>query len=601
VLRVPGFLNLKRETPFRVAVAEGGAPAYWYTLEEIAAAWPAVEEAGEKYLAPAPEFLTNDNARLPPESLRKRRYTAWLEAHEEVPEAGKGSRNGWYFSKVAAAVRDFAIEDDEWILDTLTEHSEQHHGAAAYDYDDFRKLLKNAKRSASRPVGEKVAAAPFIPTVGVAGTVATTAAAAAEVVPMVNRRATSTEAGGGNKSKSDEKLAKVRMLTTDALLAYEQKYRMLVGDDGVAVPLELDEPGVVRPVNPVSLVRELTKRYSDLLLPSTIRADLAPAVMAKLPAVAASQIRPFRFASDKLGDLAWMRLPFDPDPTAECPPEFRAILDRTSSPAEARSLVLWIGSLLDYESPRKQYVHLSGDGNDGKSTLTNMLVRVFGSRNCAEMRAEDFRDTHATTVLEGARLVIFHDENNAGFMSGGRFKALTGDEMWTINPKGQPRRDITLNCKVIISSNNRPEVHGGKADLDRIVPVYLRSYEGGQDPGFVSRLYKAKHQVMQFCYAEWVRHKETGGLAIPSAEDTLEEVMAFSSRASAEEIIDRWFEAKPGAQTITPTTAQKFLHANEPAAAKQAFMLLRKQYKIVRPGRGQPRVFNGLTFRTTES
>jgi hypothetical protein len=402
--------------------------------------------------------------------------------------------------------------------------------------------------------------------------------------------------------KSAEKIALVNLLANDAAIAYVEKYKVLRGDDGILVPLEIVERGVVRPVSKEAVLTSLTQRYAAQLLPSAIKNELLPAFMGRLAlyALRAEQIRPFRFASDHLGDYAWARLPFDPDQNAACPAEFTQILERCDSPTAARSLVLFMGSLLDYESSRVQYLHLSGNGNDGKSTLTKLLVAVLGSRTCAELRAEDFRDGHATTVLEGARLVLFPDENDARFMSSGRFKSLTGDELLSINPKGQPRRNIVLHCKVVVCSNNRPDVHGTRADLRRIVPVYLKSYEGGEDLGFVARLLSQKYQVMQYCYAEWLRFKATGGEAVPIAAETRDEIEAFATIASAQEVLDRLFVERPGELTLTPAAARAHIRRNEHngALANQAYSLLRSKIKIRRANELSPRTIEGWAIRS---
>lgn len=253
-------------------------------------------------------------------------------------------------------------------------------------------------------------------------------------------------------------------------------------------------------------------------------------------------IKPFLFKSQRPANAySWYRLSFDPsdDVFLDDLPEFYDILSRTSG-EEATALILWIGSLLDYESDTSQYVHLSGEGNDGKGSLLEMLESIFTLSSC-RMSSTDFTDRHASARLEGKRLVVFSDENNTHFMSSGKFKEMTGDNTMTINPKNEPSRSIATNFKIIIASNNQPSPEDNRADIRRLLPVYLSNIKTTLDTTYKKRLIKSAPQVMQYCYNRYIQwKKENPTSLIPSPVARLNEVVEHSKQRYTD-ILDEYF------------------------------------------------------------
>ncbi len=379
-------------------------------------------------------------------------------------------------------------------------------------------------------------------------------------------------------------------------------WKTLVNDDSHEPVLACAiAPGVLAIPWKGELFDIVLRRLGNTLNASKLKSDVYPLVLRYLRANASlplDSVRPFLFASDVTG-WGWDRLPFDPNEYAESPPTFTEILSRTT-PDEARSLTLFIGSLLDYDTPRTQYLHLSGPGKGGKSTITKLLWEAFGRRLVRELRADEFaRDNHATTQLEGCRLVVFNDENNSGFMSSGKFKALTGDDYLSINPKGMPRRTIRLACKVVICSNQTPEILGNSADMRRIIPVTLGAYEGVDDATFVPRLLADKHRVLQFCYAQYCKWKsETGLVYLPTAEDRMADVVADSTIAAAEDLMHALFE--PSMYGDLPPHAvkeriNKACSGNRPLASA-TYEAVKRTYGSPKRVNSDPRSIRGIRY-----
>lgn len=243
------------------------------------------------------------------------------------------------------------------------------------------------------------------------------------------------------------------------------------------------------------------------------------------------EVVPFFWGSEESeGRYAWSRLSFDHNISDivelehDVPHEYQMLVSRLTEP-ERLAVTLWLGSLLDYEFDRSQYLHLSGEGNDGKGSLIEMLAGVFGSAY-TNMSAEDFRDAHGKEKLEGKRLVVFPDENNPRFISSGPFKNITGDNWITINPKHRSQRNIRANFRVLVSSNQKPKPENNSADRRRILPVRFPPFTGTIDPGFKKRLVASGPDIMRYCYSRFVDwHMANPGLLIPQPTAVWEDIV----------------------------------------------------------------------------
>lgn len=331
------------------------------------------------------------------------------------------------------------------------------------------------------------------------------------------------------------------------------KYRLLVDTEGVHTIAQIVAPGVLKTVTKEDVITvELVKRWGSVLRPSQVKTDVFPRWYAEMRTregvtLPHANVKPFHFKSDSLAaGWAWQRLPFDPLPGAPAPKLFEVLMGRTS-PEEALSVKLFIGSLFDYKSSRHQYLYLHGDGGDGKSTLIASMFAMFANRGCRTMKGDTLDGTHATASLEGVRLLAFPDCNRPGLPSTGIFKELTGDNTTSINPKGQAMRNITVHCKVVISSNDAPALAGGKADERRILPVRFERKETTASQAWVDEFVASAPQIAQHCisvYSAW--RAENPDSDIPTASSAIEMVRENSTQALASDLADRIFEFGEG-------------------------------------------------------
>jgi hypothetical protein len=212
---------------------------------------------------------------------------------------------------------------------------------------------------------------------------------------------------------------------------------------------------------------------------------------------------PVAFADDP--GLAWHRLSLTREQAGSLTlndiPEFAQFCDRINEDDGAHCLILWLGSLVDPRSNKAQYIHLQGPGGDGKSVLTTALQTVLKDR-CVRFKAKNMLDNHFGAELEGARLAIIADENNADFVSGGVFKEITGEDFLRVNEKFKSPRVIKLSCKILITSNSEAEIRSSAADIRRLISISLSSPAGQEvesDPEWGARFVASAEKILGFC------------------------------------------------------------------------------------------------------
>lgn len=355
-----------------------------------------------------------------------------------------------------------------------------------------------------------------------------------------------TVAGTSATARTDDRAREMAILANEAATMFAASYGTTIDSQGHYGYVLKDGTGILKPCDKEAILTAFTRHFGTRLLPSVIDRELLKAWTRAAGGIHIENVKPFVFKSEKLpgGQYAWQRLSFDPNENVLCPSEFAEILNRTD---QARSLVLWLGSLLDATYSRTQYLHLYGQGNDGKSTLLKIIREAFQGHGVITASSDDLYGAHGTTRLEGARVLMFPEENNSRFMSSSKFKALTGENFTTINPKGAAARTINVFCKVIVAANNPAELEGNVADVRRIVPITLRSIltEDGtarHDEDFVHRITSKAGECLQYCYAEFCKwQRECPNQPIPTDREAIDALKASSTQAQAEEFFHENF------------------------------------------------------------
>jgi len=230
------------------------------------------------------------------------------------------------------------------------------------------------------------------------------------------------------------------------------------------------------------------------------------------------------FADDP--GLAWGRLPWKRSYGKGMPiPTIEELLSRISPFENTFTLKAWIGSLFDPISSRYQYVIIHGEGSNGKSRLLYLLYRVFQQvyLNC---RAPTLENKFWSSGLVGKRVVAFPDCSNHGFITSDEFKSLTGDNVHTVEPKGMPAREVSLNCKFIIMTNKMPNITGSPADVRRVIACEIGPFSGEEiaERDYDEMLWKEAPGFIYQCIEEYKRLCPDGG-RIPVDNSYLDEAM----------------------------------------------------------------------------
>lgn len=225
------------------------------------------------------------------------------------------------------------------------------------------------------------------------------------------------------------------------------------------------------------------------------------------PVVDEKTISPVREKNE--GGLCWSRLPWDLDTTVGFG-VFQEMLGRMSCP---KAVMAWIGSLLDADAPRQQYIWIYGEGMNGKGALIDFLRRVMGPAFRSEITPER-GNRFWTSGLLGSRLVVFPDCTDFQFPTTGLFKALTGNDAVKVEEKGKPAMTVGLESKFLFASNKKPNLSSTIADRRRA--IYCEMVPIPDGVGLLSpreygrRLWNEGPGFLAACRSAWQDWRESG-------------------------------------------------------------------------------------------
>lgn len=272
------------------------------------------------------------------------------------------------------------------------------------------------------------------------------------------------------------------------------------------------------------------------------------------------------FADDPVAPC-WHRLSFTREGSDILPVRFSEITSRIVNPLELDGFCEFLGSLLDLEADRSQYLYLHTEGGDGKSTLVKMLIATLKSAVYVT-RGEAYMRQFGRSSVEGKRLVVLQEENSLGFLSSSAFKELTGDDVMEVERKGLDPYQIDVRCKVAVISNKAPRLVGGAADERRILPVTLSPLPTKRiDTQFPKELAAEGPAILAYCwgkYLKWKAAHPTGGFM--GDEVTRKKVFDGSLRHDIQNFIDATFRESAGTNTsaaMVDVQLEQFARKNE--------------------------------------
>lgn len=327
--------------------------------------------------------------------------------------------------------------------------------------------------------------------------------------------------------------------------------------------------------------------------------------------VSEATIAPLLFEDQEPERFCYRRLPITQAPLTEAPQPFVDLLKLAASDDGQFALTLWLGSLLDPDSSRIQYITLYGGGNNGKSTLVDALHQVLGVASL-KMSSGDFMSRFGLSDAANKRAMLFDDNNNTSFMSTGEFKRVTGSNTLKVERKGENSFETRNHLKILIATNRLLQVTGDEADIRRNIIVNMRPYVGDKTKGdqWVQSFNAAMPDILRYCYTEYRKHRESSGSSmLPVPADAQEGLRGFSARADAEDFINAHFYGEQDAEAVKTPMEQrrvvrpldvKKLLTRDRVDAKVATLvkeLMHNTYPPFRHSPYEPRLHRGVWLR----
>jgi Family of unknown function (DUF5906) len=258
----------------------------------------------------------------------------------------------------------------------------------------------------------------------------------------------------GSTLKADEVVSVADHLR-EALVVYGgQLYQRC--PDGVCIPLGSDlEQNRVLAV----LLGQLDYHVEESALRRVFRT-----FMARTPP-RGDLITPVRFDDDEGDCLARISLPEAGDCSA-----WEEFTGRLAAPDSFRA---WVWSIFEPEHAGRQMLWLRGDGHDGKSRLIRVLAEALGAAAgiLDDERLSGDGKRFALASVWDKRLIAVPDTKVRTLAMTGMLHQLSGGDRVFIEPKGLPGFSAQPNVRVIIGSNEKPQINQSRSNTSRLLPV----------------------------------------------------------------------------------------------------------------------------------
>lgn len=106
-----------------------------------------------------------------------------------------------------------------------------------------------------------------------------------------------------------------------------------------------------------------------------------------------------------------------------------------------------------------QLIWLTGNGNDGKSTLFKALGKAFGESMMAPISAKDVTSDFGLESAIGKRIVFVGDLQSGNFLGSNFVHAVTGGDSVNVNRKNEKHINHEFKTILFVGSNTPPEVN----------------------------------------------------------------------------------------------------------------------------------------------
>jgi putative DNA primase/helicase len=157
-------------------------------------------------------------------------------------------------------------------------------------------------------------------------------------------------------------------------------------------------------------------------------------------------------------EFVTFQVPFNWDPEARSE-FFETKLKEILIDDERYLLFLQIlGYCFTHSNPHHKMFFLTGDGGNGKSTLMALIRSIFHS-SVGAVGLHEFKNDFGLQPLLGKKINILYDLPKRKITDTGIIKAVTGEDLITVNRKHKEAVNTMLGCKIIGVGNQLPPVN----------------------------------------------------------------------------------------------------------------------------------------------
>lgn len=269
--------------------------------------------------------------------------------------------------------------------------------------------------------------------------------------------------------------------------------------------------------------------------------------------------KPLAIAEKSDERLAFSRLTFDLDDIENsiCPPIFEEFLSRTTN---RNCFAAFIGSIFFQDSYMQQYLYVHGQGQDGKSSVMNVLRSIIG-QGYQSINPKVSGDRFWYMKTYGKRLCVASDLNQYEankFPSSAEIKALTGGDPIFYEGKGEGGFTENSISKIILISNFPPTISGQKSDVRRLIYCQVEKTDNndfGDIEKYVDRLKKESKQIIEYCISVYKKMcPKHGPISVDKPEDLIDAAEEYYTM-----LFENNFKVVNGAELSFGTVRERLL------------------------------------------
>jgi putative DNA primase/helicase len=244
-------------------------------------------------------------------------------------------------------------------------------------------------------------------------------------------------------------------------------------------------------------------------------------------------LRTLRLLPHRREDLITKLSPVVYDPDATCP-RFTEFLTETFPSEAVRQYVQRLfGYALCGDTEEQCYFIFHGTGQNGKSTLTDTMLRLMGEYAhktqvetllASRLGGSNYQNAMSEmAALQGVRLALASEPEMGRYLAESFLKDLTGGEQISARLLYREPFKYSPQFKLILSTNTRPPIQGTDTATwrrIRLVPFVNEVPEWRRDKQLKKALWRERSGILNWALAGYRQWQELDGLSTPPEIET---------------------------------------------------------------------------------